>query len=98
MAWRKENEYVDEPRQGEVPELGVVLVVSPGWGRLRRGGLQEGSVVDGTTVICTLGEDASETIVRAPTTGVFVSWLVTDRDRVSPGTPIAMLGPAPSSE
>lgn len=94
MAWRKEDAYRDPVEPGEVPGIRVLVVVSPGWGKLRRGRLEQGSGVDHGTVICALHEQGSETIVTAPGPGVFLSWMASDGERVAPGTPIAQLGPA----
>lgn len=70
------------------------LVVSPAKGTIRIGeGLDEGVLLEPTTVVAAVVHLHDESPVIAEYGGAVVEWLVTDGDPVSPGQPLLRLHP-----
>lgn len=76
---------------GEFVSIPEWIVVAPHWGRLHGGAVDSGFQLERGEVLGHLRDTGIETPLVAPVRAVFVGWLVSDRQRVSPGTPLALL-------
>jgi biotin carboxyl carrier protein len=98
---RDEREKAEAPEiipseplfEGEFPPIEERLVVSPGWGHLHRRQIREGRSLIPGAVIGDIRVGQIRTLVRTPTAGVFISWLVAEGDAVDKGRPLARLQP-----
>lgn len=76
---------------GESPPVRERLIVSPGWGRVRRGVLETGDRVEQGMVIGHVVEAHEQCPLVAHVAGSFAGWLVWEGERVPPGRAIALL-------
>ncbi|MGH2572271.1 MAG: hypothetical protein ACRDGU_02085 [Actinomycetota bacterium] len=65
--------------------------MAPHWGRLNEQIVKSGVEVEPGELLGHLRERGLDTPLVAPLQAVFIGWLVTDRQRVAPGTPLALL-------
>lgn len=77
--------------QGEHPPITERFVVAPAWGRIQSGALTEGEVVECGSVVGHVRENGHKLPLVAHIRAAFVSWLVSEGERVGPGTPVAVL-------
>jgi hypothetical protein len=77
--------------QGEFLSIRERLVVSPGWGRVHEEAFEEERPLERGFVLGRIREGGIDTPILSPQRGIFLRWLVRDGERVSPGSPLALL-------
>ncbi|MGH2707422.1 MAG: hypothetical protein ACRDJF_11470 [Actinomycetota bacterium] len=76
---------------GEFVTIRERVVVSPGWGRVRLRVRDPGQSVEVGEIIGWILEGGRELPLRSHVRGPFLRWLAREGERVSPGSPVALL-------
>ena len=81
----------DPTSEGEFLSIRERIVVATSWGRIREEEFVDGTRVEAGTILGQLRENGKSTPLVAPSTAIFVRWLVRQGERVAPGSPVALL-------